>query len=134
VRRCRRFKLGKHSHAASHEVVQAGGGRWVASEASDAYIHIKPTAFSALGTRPGGKGGRACPHCPGISEIDLFQPSSTFNASIPDRAFDLVCPSSHDFIMPSVYSLKVKGVLRGILCIAEAPTLSLRETCQNSRP
>jgi hypothetical protein len=44
----------------------------------------------------GGKGvGRACPLCPGISDIDLFrycQGVIDFDAEIPDRAFDFGMP------------------------------------------
>jgi hypothetical protein len=39
--------------------------------------------------------GRACPLCPGISDINLFrygQGVIDLNAEIPDRAFDLGMP------------------------------------------
>ena len=46
--------------------------------------------------------GRACPLCPGISDINLFrycQGVIDLDAEIPDRAFDLGVPEQSRFIM-----------------------------------
>jgi hypothetical protein len=56
----------------------------------------KATASHLDSTQTGGeKAGRACPLCPGISDVHLFryrQGVIDLNAEIPDRAFDLGMP------------------------------------------
>ena len=51
--------------------------------------------MSASGQTGGQMPGRACPLCPGISDINLFrycQGVIDLDAEIPDRAFDLGMP------------------------------------------
>ena len=46
--------------------------------------------------------GRACPLCPGYSDVNLFRYGKgivDFDAEVPDRAFDLGMPEQSRFIM-----------------------------------
>ena len=59
-------------------------------------VHINPSPRCRLLAQTGGwRTGRACPLCPGISDINLFrycQGIIDLDAEISDRAFDLGMP------------------------------------------
>jgi hypothetical protein len=62
--------------------------------------------------------GRACPLCPGISDINLFgyyQGVIDFDAEIPDRAFDLGMPEQ-ELHSPEI---ACPAIDQGSLCAAQ---------------
>ena len=55
------------------------------------FLAITKAASPLLAQTGGWRSGRACPLCPGISDINLFRYCQSivyFDAKIPDRAFD----------------------------------------------
>jgi hypothetical protein len=80
---------------------QSSDCRWMLRRTLEPGGAISRNGYYALHLRPhlaqtgGWRAGRACPLCPGISDINLFrycQSVIDLDAEIPDRAFDLGMP------------------------------------------